>query len=97
MNEWRKILIPPYMSIKEAIEVINITSLQIALVIDENNKLLGTVTDGDVRRGIIKEISLDDVVRTDYEYKSYYYHRKTRQKNHIKHHGKKAQASSCYR
>jgi dTDP-glucose pyrophosphorylase len=62
MNEWRKILIPPYMSIKEAIEVINITSLQIALVIDENNKLLGTVTDGDVRRGIIKEISLDDVV-----------------------------------
>ncbi|NMB96952.1 MAG: CBS domain-containing protein [Clostridiaceae bacterium] len=62
MNEWRKILIPPYMSIKEAIEVINITSLQIALVIDENNKLLGTVTDGDVRRGIIKEISLEDAV-----------------------------------
>ena len=50
------------MSIKEAIEVINITSLQIALVIDENNKLLGTVTDGDVRRGIIKEISLEDAV-----------------------------------
>jgi len=62
MNEWKKILIPPYMSIKEAIEIITVSSMQIALVVDENNKLLGTVTDGDVRRGIIRGISLDDAV-----------------------------------
>ena len=32
--------------------------MQIALVVDENNRLLGTVTDGDIRRGILKNISL---------------------------------------
>jgi len=32
---------------------------QIVLVVDEDNRLLGTVTDGDVRRGILKGIGLD--------------------------------------
>lgn len=38
----------------EAIEVINNTPLYIALIIDKNNKLVGTITDGDIRRGLIK-------------------------------------------
>jgi len=35
----------------------------ILFVIDENKKLAGTLTDGDVRRGILKGLSLDDEVR----------------------------------
>jgi NDP-sugar pyrophosphorylase family protein len=34
--------------------------LQIALVVDGDDRLLGTVTDGDVRRGILHGVSLED-------------------------------------
>lgn len=59
MNEWKKVLISPNTKIQEAIEIIDINSLQIAIVVDQNNKLLGTVTDGDIRRGILKGIPLN--------------------------------------
>lgn len=51
-------------SIKEALQIIDSEGLQIALVIDENNTLLGTITDGDIRRGILKGIDLHDSVET---------------------------------
>lgn len=47
----------------EAIQRIDSSSLQIALVVDGDLHLLGTVTDGDVRRGILKRIPLDRPVR----------------------------------
>lgn len=59
MNNWKQVLIKPTFSILKAIEIIDTTSLQIALVVDENNRLLGTLTDGDVRRAILKGIPLD--------------------------------------
>ena len=59
MNECKKIIILPNTKIHEAIEIIDRNSLQIAVVANEDGKLLGTVTDGDVRRGILKGISLD--------------------------------------
>jgi dTDP-glucose pyrophosphorylase len=62
MNEWQKILILPNTKIHEAIEIIDRNSLQIAIVTDEEEKLLGTVTDGDIRRGILKGISLSSPV-----------------------------------
>ena len=43
----------------QTIEAINAGAKQIALVVDENSKLLGTVTDGDVRRGLLRGLSLD--------------------------------------
>lgn len=63
MNEWKKILISPHTEIHGAIKIIDMHSLQIALVVDHNNKLLGTITDGDVRRGILKGIPLDHPVQ----------------------------------
>ena len=45
-------------SLIEALEVINRDVLQIALVIRENGNLQGTVTDGDIRRAILKGLSL---------------------------------------
>lgn len=58
MNEWKKILILPNMKIYEAIEIIDRNSLQIAVVANEDGILMGTVTDGDVRRGILKGVTL---------------------------------------
>ena len=63
MDDWKKILIAPQTEIHKAIEMIEKNALQIALVIDQDHKLLGTVTDGDVRRGLLKGIPLDSPVR----------------------------------
>ncbi|HEX2926718.1 MAG TPA: nucleotidyltransferase family protein [Ruminiclostridium sp.] len=62
MDEWKKVLISPHTKIHEVIKIIDINSSQIALVINKSNKLLGTVTDGDIRRGILKGIPLEETV-----------------------------------
>ncbi|MDA1091485.1 MAG: nucleotidyltransferase family protein [Proteobacteria bacterium] len=52
-----------------ALQVIDQGNVQIALVLDNEGVLLGTVTDGDIRRGILKSIPLDaavsEVMKTD--------------------------------
>lgn len=59
---WRDTLIGPASLLREAVEVIDAAGLQIALVIDEDGRLLGTVTDGDVRRAILRGVSLEEPV-----------------------------------
>lgn len=49
-------------SIIEVIEIIDKGCLQTALVVDEERVLLGIVTDGDIRRAIIKKIDLKSSV-----------------------------------
>lgn len=62
MKNWKEILIEPCTSIMRAIEIIDNSALQIAIVVNEDKYLLGTVTDGDIRRGILKGISLEESV-----------------------------------
>ena len=64
MEDLNGILVSPSTSIREAIRCIDSSAKQIVLVIDASYRLLGTVTDGDVRRGILKGISLDKAVET---------------------------------
>ncbi len=42
----------------EAIAAIESGSIQVALVLDGANRLLGIVTDGDIRRGLLRGIPL---------------------------------------
>lgn len=49
-------------TILAAIKIIDDAALQIALVVDEERCLLGTVTDGDIRRGILAGVKMDDPV-----------------------------------
>lgn len=49
-------------SIREVIKVIDDGALQVALVVDSTHNLLGIVTDGDIRRGLLQNISLDGSV-----------------------------------
>jgi dTDP-glucose pyrophosphorylase len=62
MKDWKKILVAPDATIKDTLQIIDSSAMQIALVVDENNQLLGTVTDGDIRRGILRGISLEESV-----------------------------------
>ncbi len=47
-------------------KIIDESSKQIAIVIDENNKLLGTISDGDIRRALLKNIPLTESVKQIY-------------------------------
>ncbi len=51
-------------TIKEALSIIDKGSMQIAIVVDDDDKLIGTVTDGDIRRGLLKGLSLDSSIET---------------------------------
>ncbi len=58
---WKKILLLPTSTIRDALTIIDNESLQIALVV-LNDKLVGTVTDGDIRRGLLNNLSLNDSI-----------------------------------
>ena len=62
MKNWQKALVTSSSSIRELIKIIDTDSLQIGVVVDAQKRLLGTVTDGDVRRGILKGVGLDQPV-----------------------------------
>ncbi|WAM37239.1 nucleotidyltransferase family protein [Caldicellulosiruptor acetigenus] len=46
----------------EALKILNDTGKGILLVIDENEKLIGTLTDGDIRRALLKGYKLEDKI-----------------------------------
>lgn len=58
-NNWRNVALRPEQSIRDALEIINTHALQVALILNEQDNLLGVVTDGDIRRGLLKNLSLD--------------------------------------
>jgi CBS domain-containing protein len=58
-KDWHKATLGDKATIREAIKKLSASSLQIILVIEENNSLLGTITDGDIRRAILRGSTLD--------------------------------------
>jgi dTDP-glucose pyrophosphorylase len=59
VTDWKKILIRSNDSLETAIEVLHKGGCRIALVTDTHNKLLGTVTDGDIRRALINKLEMN--------------------------------------
>ncbi len=55
--------ISPESTIREAIECIDHNKLQIALVVDEEGRLVDTITDGDIRRAILAGVELCSPVK----------------------------------
>lgn len=51
-------------TILTALELLDLYALRIVLIVDENNHLLGSVTDGDIRRGLLKGQDLHASVET---------------------------------
>lgn len=49
-------------TIKDALTIIDKGAMQIALIVDNDNKLLGTLTDGDIRRGLLKGLDLNSPI-----------------------------------
>ncbi len=59
MDNWQKVLVAPDMPIVEVIRLIDIEGTQFAIVVGADGELVGAVTDGDVRRGILRGVPLD--------------------------------------
>ena len=51
-------------SIKEALEIIDKAAMQIALVVDADDKFIGTLTDGDIRRGLLRGLDLNSDIES---------------------------------
>jgi len=49
-------------NLSDAIQAIDVGQAQIAFVVDENNRLIGTITDGDIRRALLRGESFDTPV-----------------------------------
>jgi dTDP-glucose pyrophosphorylase len=64
MRNWRDALIRPETSLREALEHIDKAGCQIVLVVDAQGRLVGTLSDGDARRGLLKGLSLTSNVTT---------------------------------
>ena len=47
-------------TLREALAIINSSDYQIAIVIDGNGSVIGVATDGDVRRGLLNGVELED-------------------------------------
>ena len=58
MSTWKDVLVKANAPIRSAIKTIDTAGMQIALVVDDQGCLLGTVTDGDVRSAILRGVSL---------------------------------------
>jgi dTDP-glucose pyrophosphorylase len=61
-NELKNLQIDSAFTLQEALRVIDRGAAQIALVVDHQQILLGTLTDGDVRRGLLQGASLETPV-----------------------------------
>ena len=64
MKNIKNIKLKQNATIKEALGIIDSGAMQIALVVDDKDKLLGTLTDGDIRRGILRGLDLDSSIET---------------------------------
>tara|TARA_Y100000590_G_scaffold470034_1_gene661512 strand:- start:4983 stop:6038 length:1056 start_codon:yes stop_codon:yes gene_type:complete len=57
-KNWKKIILKNDNTISNVIKNLNKSSAQIVLVENKNKKFLGTITDGDIRRGLSRGLSL---------------------------------------
>lgn len=62
MRDWQRILISPSVPLRDALEKIDKAGSRMVLVVDEQQRLLGSLSDGDVRRALLRGVTLTDPV-----------------------------------
>lgn len=61
-KDWKSIAAPSTTTMREVLSLIDASSMQIALVVDDGCHLVGTITDGDIRRALLRGETLDTPV-----------------------------------
>lgn len=67
-----KLLVYKNYSVRQVLEALNNGAKGIVFVVDESNKLIGSITDGDIRRAILKDVSMNDSIETIIHYNPVY-------------------------
>ncbi|MHB1193049.1 MAG: nucleotidyltransferase family protein [Longimicrobiales bacterium] len=63
-NGWQRALLAEGGTVQQAISSLNETGLQIVLVVSPDGVLAGTLTDGDIRRGLLRGLTLESPIHT---------------------------------
>lgn len=66
MYQVNEIKISPSTLIRKALEVIDQGAMKIALIVDDKQILIGTLSDGDIRRGLLSGLGMEDSIETIY-------------------------------
>ena len=61
---WRKAILPADSTIQHVIRNLDQVAIKIALVVNEQGEFLGTISDGDIRRGLLKGLDLNSPIDT---------------------------------
>lgn len=61
---WRKALLTARATLHQAICCLDESSLQIVIVVSDDGRLLGTLTDGDIRRGLLRGLEMSSTVES---------------------------------
>jgi dTDP-glucose pyrophosphorylase len=64
VDSWRKTILPIDSTIQQAVRSLDESSMQIVLVTTVDGMLVGTVTDGDIRRGLLRGQALSSPIDT---------------------------------
>jgi dTDP-glucose pyrophosphorylase len=59
---WKRAVLPLGATIQDAIYNLNEVAIRISLVLDQHGRLIGTISDGDIRRGLLKGLQLQNSV-----------------------------------
>ena len=68
---WHQAILLESSTIGQAIQNLNQSSIKIVLVVDKGNKLIGTVSDGDIRRGLLKRLDLNSPIASIVHHNSF--------------------------
>lgn len=63
-SSWKRTILPAGSTIQDAVRSLDASSLQIVLVTNDDGTLVGTVTDGDIRRGLLRGLALSNTIST---------------------------------
>jgi predicted transcriptional regulator len=61
-KKFNQLIIKKNLKIKDALKKLQFNRSKILCLVNQNNKLIGVINDGDIRRGFIKNLSLNDSI-----------------------------------
>lgn len=63
-NIWRQVILPIDSTIQQAIRNLNESSMKIVVVVNARGELEGTISDGDIRRGLLKGLDFNSPIES---------------------------------
>ena len=67
-NTWTDVVLSTKSNVGRVVQVLNDTGLRIVLIVDEDGILVGTISDGDIRRGLLKGLDLKSDIESIIHY-----------------------------